>query len=203
MGGNGVAAALRLAKLEHLIGNYPPDTLDRDFSFEDFAAVNQAIVEMYGPQGARGLCVRAGRASLRHAVAESGLMAILPDPAFQLLPVGARVKVGLNTLAEVLSKLSYQEGKLEERAGDLVCVVETCPECWGQISHEAICHGTNGMLQEALRWLTDTEAYGVTEVECVARGDSVCAFLIFKEPEEATHGGSDGRALDAADVEEQ
>lgn len=73
-------------------------------------------------------------------------MAILPDPALQLLPVGARVKVGLNTLAEVSSKLSDQEVKLEERAGDLVCVVETCPECWGQISHEAICHGTNGML---------------------------------------------------------
>ena len=46
VGSNVVAAALRLAKLEHLIGNCPPDTLDRDFSFEDFAAVNQAIVEM-------------------------------------------------------------------------------------------------------------------------------------------------------------
>ena len=51
MGGNGVAAALRLAKLEHLSGNHHPDTLDCDVSFEDFAAVNQAIVEMYGPKG--------------------------------------------------------------------------------------------------------------------------------------------------------
>jgi len=58
-------------------------------------------------------------------------MAHLPDAAFQLLHLGARVKVGLNTLADVLSKLSDQEVKLEERAGDLVCVVETCPECWG------------------------------------------------------------------------
>ena len=47
MGGNGMAAALRLAKLEHLVGSYPPDTPDRDFSFENFAAINQAIVERY------------------------------------------------------------------------------------------------------------------------------------------------------------
>ena len=125
MGGNGVAAALSLARLEHLIGNCPPHTLGRDFSFESFAAVNQAIVEMHGPQRARGLCVRAGRASLRHAVAESGLMANVPDPAFQLLPVGAKVKVGLNTLADVLSKLSEPEVKRRERAGELVVAVET------------------------------------------------------------------------------
>ena len=64
-------------------------------------------------------------------MAESGLVAHLPEPAFQLLHVGARVKVGLNALADVLSKLSDQGVKLEERAGDLVCVVETGPECWG------------------------------------------------------------------------
>jgi len=184
MGSNGVAAVLRLAGLGNLIGNYPPDTLDRGFSFEDFAAVNEAMAEMYGPHGARGLCLRAGRAMLNSAVTEGGLMADLPDPAFSLLPVGAKVKVGLNTLAQVLSKLSDQEARLEEHGDELVFVIEKCPECWGRASESAICHAQTGMLVEALQWLLGSEEYDANEVQCSARGDGACTFLVTKKPEE-------------------
>ena len=189
MGSNGVAAVLRLAGLGQLIGQYPPDTFDREFSFQDFAAINQSIVEIYGAQGAKGLCLRAGRATLRNAVTDGGLMADLPDPAFKLLPVGAQVKVGLNTLAEVLSKLSDQEARLEEHEGDLLFVVETCPECWGRTADRALCHASTGVLLEMLHWLTDTEDYGVTEESCIAKGDDACTFRISMKPEdEVAHG---------------
>jgi predicted hydrocarbon binding protein len=183
MGSNGVAAVLRLARLGHLIGDYPPDTMEREFPFEDFAAINESIAEMYGLQGAKGLCLRAGRAALRSAVTDSGLMADLPDPAFRLLPVGAKVKVGLNTLADVLSKLSDQQARLEERAGDLFLVVEQCPECWGRVSEEPVCFGTAGIVHEAVLWLTEEQGFRVTETDCVARGDDTCTFLISREPE--------------------
>jgi predicted hydrocarbon binding protein len=184
MGSNGVAAVLRLAGLGSLIGHYPPDTLDREFSFKDFGAVNEAIVEIYGSHGARGLCLRAGRAMLRSAVTDGGLMADLPDPAFSLLPAGAKVKVGLNTLAEVLSKLSDQEARLEEHGDDLLFIIEKCPECWGRTSESTICHASTGMLIEALHWLTDSEEYDAAEVECVARGDGACIFLVGRKSEE-------------------
>jgi len=184
MGSNGVAAVLRLAGLGNLIGNYPPDTLDRGFSFQDFAAVNEAMVQMYGPHGARGLCLRAGRAMLSSAVTEGGLMADLPDPAFSLLPDGAKVKVGLNTLAQVLSKLTDQEARLEEQGGELVFVVEKCPECWGRTSDSPLCHAQAGTLIEALHWLIGSEEYDATEVRCIACGDGACTFLVSKKPEE-------------------
>ena len=184
MGSNGVAAVLRLAGLGSLIGNYPPDTLDRGFSFQDFAAVNEAMVQVYGPHGARGLCLRAGRAMLSSAVTEGGLMADLPDPAFSLLPAGAKVKVGLNTLAQVLSKLSDQEARLEEHGDKLVFVIEKCPECWGRTSESTICNASTGMLMEALHWLIGCEEYDATEVECIARGDGACTFLVARKSEE-------------------
>jgi predicted hydrocarbon binding protein len=183
VGSNGVAAVLRLAGLGHLIGNYPPDTMDSELPFEDLAAINESIAEMYGLQGAKGLCLRAGRAALRSAVTDSGLMADLPDPAFKLLPLGAKVKVGLNTLADVLSKLSDQEARLEERAGGLFLVVEQCPECWGRVSEEPVCFGTAGMVHEAVLWLTGEQGFRVTETNCVARGDDTCTFLISRELE--------------------
>jgi predicted hydrocarbon binding protein len=196
MGSNGFAAALRLAGLGHLIGHYPPDTLDREFRFEDFAAINQSVVEMYGPQGAKGLCLRAGRATLRNAVAEGGLMADLPDPAFKLLPTGAKVKVGLHTLAEVLSKLSDEEARLEERDGTLFFIVERCPECWERTSDDVICHGTTGMVLEALHWLTDSEQYVVTETRCIAQGEPACTFEIGAAEEEAAIQEPEGTASD-------
>ena len=123
-------------------------------------------------------------------------MADLPDPAFKLLPAGAKVKVGLHTLAEVLSKLSDQEARLEERDGALFFVVDTCPECWERTSDDAICHGTTGILLEALHWLTDGKKYTVTETGCVARGEPACSFEIGAGQEEAAIEESEGTASD-------
>jgi len=204
IGSNGVAAVLRLAKLGHLIGNYPPDSLDREFSFEDFAAINQAVQEVYGPQGAKGLCQHAGRATLEYAVTDGGLMADLPDAAFKLLPPGAKVKVGLSTLAKSLSDISDQAAYVEEDGENIVFVVEQCPECWGSSSDGPICHGTTGVLQEALQWLSDSQEFTAVETECVARGDDACTFAISRkaveeEPEghKAT-GSAEDAVLDGA-----
>ena len=43
MGKNGLNAILNLAHLPHLIDNYPPNNLDRQFDFADFTAVNWAL----------------------------------------------------------------------------------------------------------------------------------------------------------------
>ena len=43
MGKNGLNAILNLAHLPHLIDNYPPDNLEREFNFADFSALNQAL----------------------------------------------------------------------------------------------------------------------------------------------------------------
>ncbi len=39
MGKNGLNAVLHLAELDNLIGNYPPDNLDKVFDFADFTAL--------------------------------------------------------------------------------------------------------------------------------------------------------------------
>ena len=58
MGKNGLNAVLHLADLDNLIGNYPPDNLDKVFDFADFTALCVALEEMYGPRGGRGLARR-------------------------------------------------------------------------------------------------------------------------------------------------
>ncbi len=200
MGSNGVAAVLRLAKLGHLIGNYPADTLERQFSFHDFAAVNQAIQEMYGTQGAKGLCSRAGRATLKYAIADGVLFAELTGPAFELLPPVAKVKVGVSTLATGLADLSDQLAYVQEEGDKLIFAVEQCPECWDRTSESPICYGTVGMLQEALHWLSEGLQFTVDETACVASGDEACTFVIVTRADEEASDvqGPAGQAQDSA-----
>jgi len=61
MGKNGLNAILNLASLGNLIDNLPEDNLNKEFDFADFSAINQALEEMYGPRGGRGLAVRTSR----------------------------------------------------------------------------------------------------------------------------------------------
>ena len=69
-GRHGVNAILNLAKLHHLVNNYPPNNLDLGFTFEEFSAIQQTIEEMYGVRGGRGLALRAGRETWKYALKE-------------------------------------------------------------------------------------------------------------------------------------
>ena len=84
MGKNGLNAILNLAHLPHLIDQYPPDNLEREFDFADFSSVNQALEEMYGPRGGRGLALRAGRAAFADALRNFGALAGVGDLAFKV-----------------------------------------------------------------------------------------------------------------------
>jgi hypothetical protein len=53
VGDKGMAALLNMAKIPEYIGNYPPNDMERGFTFEQVSHLQQAIWDMYGPRGAR------------------------------------------------------------------------------------------------------------------------------------------------------
>jgi bacteriochlorophyll 4-vinyl reductase len=163
LGRNGVGAVLRFAKLGHLVGSYPPDSLDPAFPFGDFAAINQAIQDVYGDRAAKGLCVRAGRLASEYIMRDAEVVPGLSDVALGLLPIGARIKAGLAIMAETFSRLGDQPTYLTEQEDHLAFVIEACPACWGRISDDPVCHAVTGMLEEALRFLSDGQQIGATE----------------------------------------
>jgi hypothetical protein len=58
VGHNGVNAALNVAGLPDLIHSYPPNTLDREFSFSAVGRIHQALDRLYGLRRARLACAR-------------------------------------------------------------------------------------------------------------------------------------------------
>ncbi|MGQ9517112.1 MAG: V4R domain-containing protein [Anaerolineae bacterium] len=181
MGDHGLKAILRYAKLDHLIDNLPPDNLALEFPFEDYAAINQALEDLYGPRGGRGLALRAGRKSFDQGLKDFGAVVGVADKAFKLLPLHIRLNVGLRAMAKTFTQFSDQVSHVEELPDRYVYIIERCPVCWGRHSDRPICYAAVGLLEAGIEWGTGRR-YKVVETQCVAKGDPACSFDIFKEP---------------------
>ena len=183
MGKNGINAILNLAHLPELVNNYPPDNLKREFNFADFSAINLALEEMYGPRGGRGLALRAGRAAFDAALRNFGALAGVGDFAFKVLPLQAKLRIGIPAMARIFSQISDQYTTVEERNEDYLYTIHHCPVCWGRSGAEKpVCFVATGLLQEGLKWVSGGHEIRVNESKCCAVGDEVCEFVIQKEP---------------------
>ena len=182
MGRNGVSAVLHLARLRHLVNNYPPNNLDLRFSFDEVGAIQQALDDMYGPRGGKGLALRAGRACFKYGIKEFGAVLGMADLAFRLLPLGMKLKVGFNAFAETFNKFTDQIVRLEEESDRFLWIIERCPVCWGRRSNVPCCHLAVGILQEGLYWVSGGKNFHVEEIECIACGDPSCHIIIMKKP---------------------
>lgn len=182
MGKNGLNAILNLAHLPHLIDNLPPDNLGREFNFSDFSALNQALEEMYGPRGGRGLAQRAGRAAFADSLRNFGALAGVGDLAFKVLPLHTKMRIGIPAMAKIFSQISDQYSTVQEREEDFVYTIHRCPICWGRTADRPVCFIAVGLLQEGLKWLSGGNEFRINESRCIAMGDPVCDFVIQKRP---------------------
>lgn len=182
MGKNGLNAILNLASLSHLIDNYPPDNLERQFDFADFSAINGALEEMYGPRGGRGLALRAGRATFAEGLRNFGALAGAGDLAFKVLPLTAKVHIGIPAMAKIFSTTSDQLSTVEEKGDHFLYTIHRCPVCWGRTVDKPACFMAAGLLQEGLKWVSGGREFRVQQTTCHAAGDPACDFQIFKEP---------------------
>jgi predicted hydrocarbon binding protein len=182
MGKNGLNAVLNMAKLSQLIDNYPPEDMEKKFDFADFAALNAALEEMYGPRGGRGLALRAGRAGFARGLQGFGALVGASDLAFKVLPLGTKLKLGLPMMAAVFNQFSDQISRVEEREDHFVYHIDRCPVCWGRKTDKPVCFAAAGLLQEGLRWVSGGKEFRVDETTCIGMGDQACTFIIYKEP---------------------
>ena len=183
MGKNGLNAILNLAHLNDIIDNYPPSNLEREFDFADFSSLSVGLEEMYGARGGRGLGLRAGRSAFADALRNFGAMAGAGDLAFKVLPLKAKLKVGVPAMAKILSQVSDQETTVENHGEEYHYIIHRCPVCWGRTEEDKpVCAISTGLLLEGLKWVSGGSEFDVKETECIAKGDEVCKFIIQKEP---------------------
>jgi predicted hydrocarbon binding protein len=183
MGKNGLNAILNLAGLGNLIENYPPDNLERQFDFADYAAIHIGLEELYGPRGGRGLALRAGRATFTDVLKDYGALAGVSDLAFKVLPLLTKIRIGLPAAARIFSQVSDQLTSVDETDDAFIWTVHRCPTCWSRTgADKPVCYITTGLLHAMLTSVSGGLEFRVNESKCCAVGDSVCEFVIQKEP---------------------
>jgi predicted hydrocarbon binding protein len=183
LGKSGLNALLNLASLSNLIDNYPPANMEREFDFADYTAILVALEELYGPRGGRGLALRAGRATFNDIYKNYGAMAGVTDLAFKVLPLQLKIRIGLPAAAKTFSQASDQLTTVQESDTAFIWTVHRCPSCWTrQGSDKPVCYVTVGFLQASLQWVSSGHEFRVNESKCCAMGDTICEFVIQKEP---------------------
>jgi predicted hydrocarbon binding protein len=182
LGRSGLNAVLRLARLDRLIGDYPPNTLDRAFPFEYLGEIHSALDRLYGPASGRGLALRAGRVCFKYGLQEFSPNLGDGNLAFRLLPLNMKMITGAKAFADLFNRYSDQVVSISESPERIWWQVERCPHCWGRRTEAACCHLVVGLIQESLYWVSGGHNFMVTETRCCARGEPVCAIEAVRAP---------------------
>ena len=182
MGQNGVKALLRLAELDQYLDAYPPNDLKREFPFEAISQYSVALSTMYGPRGARGLELRAGRVAFSLGLKEFGPLLGMADLALKLMPITMKLKIVLNATAQTFDRFSDQSSHVEEERGKFVYHITRCSNCITRSDPGPVFYIARGISEEATSWVSGGRHFAVEQCSCMAQGAPSCSFNISKEP---------------------
>jgi hypothetical protein len=182
MGTNGLNALLNNAGMGEFRQNRPPENLERQIDFKHISNLSATLDDMWGVRGGRGLAQRAGRAVFSQGLRSFGALAGVGDLAFRVLPINVKLKFGIPAVASIFSNFSDQTSVAEEFDDHYLYTIKQCSMCWERHSEKPCCHIAVGILQEALRWVSDGHEFRIVETKCHACGDEFCQYTIHKTP---------------------
>ncbi|MFQ5398869.1 MAG: 4-vinyl reductase [Anaerolineae bacterium] len=182
VGEKGVAALLNMAGIPELIGNYPPDNMKKEFSFEKIGRLQQAFWDMYGPRGAQVFATRAGEQSFKDGLKSFGSVAKAAQTVMRIGSLEKRMSLGLAFFAKFFNTVSDQVVSVEENDEEWCWNLVKCPMCTGRSSDKPVCHLAVGVLKAAFAWGSDGRQFRITPTQCQAMGDEAGKIIIKKEP---------------------
>ena len=182
LGHSVMQALLKLAGYEQFAQVLPPNNSDKQFSFDVMGGLTQALIDMYGPRGARSAALRIGRTTFKYGIREYGPMLGVVELTFQLLPFSIKLEKGAKAFADLFNQHTDQVVRLQETPDVLYWHIERNPVCWGVTAEQPCCHLAVGLLQESLEWLSGGKTFEIKETACHASGADCCTIEIPRKP---------------------
>jgi predicted hydrocarbon binding protein len=99
-----------------------------------------------------------------------------------VLPLAAKLRIGLPAMANIFNQFSDQVSNVHDDGDKYVYTLERCPMCWNRKADRPVCYVGQGLLQEALRWVSGGHEFKVDLATCIAKGDDMGRYYIFKDP---------------------
>lgn len=180
LGENGMNTLFRMAGLPELIQQIPPADQDKTFDIADFSRLFQALFDLFGVNGGRGLAHRAGKATFAEGLKTYGAIYGVDDLAVRNQPIEEKTTIALNAIAALFNQLTDQVTTVESNEPERTWIFEVkqCPVCWGRTSTQPVCAITEGLLDEALFTFSGGSRFEINEMDCSAVGADACRFKI-------------------------
>ena len=181
LGKSGYYAVMHVAGLDRLLDAPPPDSTKLETPGEDFSALLNAILNMYGEIPTRGVFRRWG-ATFGAAAVRRRTSAALLRPMLSFLPLQRRVRTVLDALVDEANAARGEAlHTLRDKRDQYVLTFNDCLYCADMHPAEPICYSIVGTLEAVLKWGTGRD-FAVREVKCSAAGATACVFEIDKQP---------------------
>ncbi|CAG0940089.1 divinyl protochlorophyllide a 8-vinyl-reductase [Anaerolineae bacterium] len=183
IGAHGTAMLLRRGGIAQYIGNYPPNTEERNgYLLRYFSRVTQELFDIYGARGARAIVQRVGRAQASRGLEESAALVSVARAAMKLMPLQQRVTMVLERAGRALQD-QIDVVVRATRDHDLFYVeIQHCPYCVDWKNDTPVCFAMIGFLHRVLQRATGGSET-IEEVECCAKGAAACRYRITLNPE--------------------
>jgi divinyl protochlorophyllide a 8-vinyl-reductase len=176
---SGYYAVAHLAGLDRYLETPPPNNNRLTTPGEDFAALMNGIITMYGEPASRGIFRRWGRHFAMVGV-NRRLSAHILKPMLVLLPLQRRMHTVLNAL---MNEANTARGENLHAVNVVptayLFTFRDCLYCHGLHPSEPVCYPIVGIIEAVLQWGTGRE-FAVRETHCQARGADACVFEILK-----------------------
>lgn len=165
---------------QEMMGQVGLDVPAGHFHFRDITRLKESLRKKYGPQGAYGVSLRAGRASFRYWLDAYGPVNDLTGLPFRLMPRGVRLNQGLEILAQVLKCECGFDIQVREEGERWLWHMTGCPECMPD--GEDRCSFTIGLLQEYLAWASGGKYFVVRELPRSNDDPHISEIEILRQP---------------------
>ena len=183
IGARGTEMLLRQAGVPQFIGNYPPNTEERNgYLLCYLSRLNHALFDVYGTRGARAIMQQVGRAQASRGLEQSTALVNVARAAMKILTVHQRVSMVLESSGRVLEEQVDIRVLTSHDHDQFFVEIQNCPYCIDWKNDQPVCFSMIGFLHRVLQRATGgTEA--IEELDCCAKGDPACKYRVTLNPE--------------------
>ena len=173
---------LREGGLEEYINEYPPNNLKKEYPFHAVSGVTAGLENVLGIEKGREKAAELGHLAFVRGIIDFDPMLGIIDMPRRLMPMGMKIRLGLDIFAVVFNRFSDQRVQIGEDKDTYLWIIKRCPVCWGRETSSPACNLASGILQESLSWVSNGRQFHVEETSCIAAGDKTCTIAINKKP---------------------
>jgi len=168
--------------IEEFVVNFPPNDLSKGYPFRAVSGITAGLETVLGVEKGRQMAAELGHLSFERGIIDFDPLLGIIDMPRRLMPMGMKIRLGLDIFAVVFNRFSDQRVKIGEDKDHYLWTITRCPVCWGRQVSSPACNLAVGILEKSLAWVSNGRNFHVEQKSCFAAGDKDCTIAITKKP---------------------